>query len=268
MRKGFTLIELLVVIAIIAILAALLFPVFIRAREAAQTQKCQYHGRQLAVAMLMYLEDYSNRFPSKCTKDALDKFAGWTWKYYWPGHADAPNREAYSIWKVSNTNEMAFILLFPYVKNKEIWICPSPSGLYGLKNARGYLCSWSFVEDLFMYGSDYSTYPDTPFRYPYRDPQYGIGRTVNEVLSEDLSKWKRYTTASKKIFAFCYALGPDVNVECWPGSPTMATPYYPHYDGSVYVFLDGHAKYLPTGCGWAPVGYTSARIDRAHTRSW
>lgn len=62
-ERGFTLIELLVVIAIIAILAAILFPVFITARERARTAKCQGHQKQLAQALLMYTQDYSERLP-------------------------------------------------------------------------------------------------------------------------------------------------------------------------------------------------------------
>ena len=61
-RSGFTLIELLVVIAIIAILAAILFPVFARADKARQAQ-CQSGGKQLATAMMMYLQDFDDRFP-------------------------------------------------------------------------------------------------------------------------------------------------------------------------------------------------------------
>ncbi|NLO04245.1 MAG: prepilin-type N-terminal cleavage/methylation domain-containing protein [candidate division WS1 bacterium] len=62
MRRGFTLIELLVVIAIIAILAAILFPVFARAREKARQSSCLSNLKQLALAGLMYAQDYNERF--------------------------------------------------------------------------------------------------------------------------------------------------------------------------------------------------------------
>ena len=60
MKRGFTLIELLVVIAIIAILAAILFPVFARAREKARMASCQSNLKQLALGILMYAQDYDS----------------------------------------------------------------------------------------------------------------------------------------------------------------------------------------------------------------
>ena len=65
MRKGFTLIELLVVIAIIAILAAILFPVFAKAREKARTNSCLNNQRQIAIAISMYIQDNDEKlFPN------------------------------------------------------------------------------------------------------------------------------------------------------------------------------------------------------------
>src|SRR5437763_4725639 len=69
-RKGFTLIELLCVVAIIAILAAILFPVFAQAREKARQTSCASNMQQLAVAMNLYAQDHNGRFPP-----ADDQFA-------------------------------------------------------------------------------------------------------------------------------------------------------------------------------------------------
>jgi len=90
-RKGFTLIELLVVIAIIAILAAILFPVFARAREKARQTSCLSNLKQLGTAWKMYIQDYDSRIPD----------------YYYGGSG--------------------YIQTFiqPYVKNAQIMVCPS-----------------------------------------------------------------------------------------------------------------------------------------------
>ena len=63
-KRGFTLIELLVVVAIIAILAAILFPVFARAREQARRASCASNLKQVGLAMKMYIQDYDEQFPS------------------------------------------------------------------------------------------------------------------------------------------------------------------------------------------------------------
>src|SRR5689334_5202516 len=62
-KPGFTLIELLVVIAIIAILAAILFPVFARARENARRASCQSNLKQIGLGIMMYTQDYDETFP-------------------------------------------------------------------------------------------------------------------------------------------------------------------------------------------------------------
>lgn len=74
-RKAFTLIEILVVIAIIALLSAILFPVFSRARENARAKNCMSNEKQIALAILQYKEDYGRRFPINPNCAGCD---GWT----------------------------------------------------------------------------------------------------------------------------------------------------------------------------------------------
>jgi len=117
-RSGFTLIELLVVIAIIAILAAMLFPVFARARESARKIQCLANVKNIATAIQMYLTDY-DRFPPDnhdgdlfryldeqsgdqgCTNGGTGRFNGANPFLRWP------------------------VILDEYVKNRDVWRCPS-----------------------------------------------------------------------------------------------------------------------------------------------
>src|SRR5580658_11327421 len=78
-QYGFTLIELLVVIAIISILAAILFPVFARAREAARKTACLSNMRQIGLATRMYMEDFDEHFPQSKQTDSqpqIDDYNG------------------------------------------------------------------------------------------------------------------------------------------------------------------------------------------------
>jgi len=258
-RKGFTLIELLVVIAIIAILAAILFPVFMRAKQAANTTKCMSHGRELGLAMQGYMDDNAGRFPSGATEEMMGNYHHITWRYHWP-----PHPASRQVWSVSSMNEMAYIQLAPYVRNTQIFICPAPTTLYSMKYAYGYRCSWFFR----LSNLGQNSYPDTPFRFAgaENDPRNGMGLTTAEVQAKDMSVCKRDVPPSKKFFAWCYALGDDYGIIACAENPIPVTPSYAHDEGSVFVYLDGHARYKEMGCGFAPVWYTKQNIDRPHRR--
>jgi prepilin-type N-terminal cleavage/methylation domain-containing protein/prepilin-type processing-associated H-X9-DG protein len=84
-RKGFTLIELLVVIAIIAILAAILFPVFAKAREKARQITCASNMKELGTAVAMYVQDYDETYPSGADNNPATPTAdanGWAAQLY------------------------------------------------------------------------------------------------------------------------------------------------------------------------------------------
>ncbi|BCM90968.1 hypothetical protein IAD21_02831 [Abditibacteriota bacterium] len=110
--KGFTLIELLVVIAIIAILAAILFPVFARARENARKSSCQSNLKQLGLGLIQYTQDYDEQFPLYPT--------GAAWSANGGDYGAAP----YSINGVPITWDLA---IQPYVKSMQLLVCPSDS---------------------------------------------------------------------------------------------------------------------------------------------
>jgi prepilin-type N-terminal cleavage/methylation domain-containing protein len=136
-RRGFTLIELLVVIAIIAILAAILFPVFAQAREQARAISCLSNVKQLGLSYKMYAQDYDELFaygtyngprnwevnmdiPSG-DPGALDCF-GW-WAGFNPGDG-GPNYVGCAYGGEFYRTLMK-VQLGPYIKNTAIWYCPS-----------------------------------------------------------------------------------------------------------------------------------------------
>src|SRR6476660_8145010 len=100
-QKGFTLIELLVVIAIIALLAAILFPVFARARENARKSACQNNLKQIGVGILQYTQDYDENYPPSRVSNVFALGQG-------------PNPQC--PWQLT---------IHPYVKSVQIFRCPS-----------------------------------------------------------------------------------------------------------------------------------------------
>jgi prepilin-type N-terminal cleavage/methylation domain-containing protein/prepilin-type processing-associated H-X9-DG protein len=117
-RRGFTLIELLVVIAIIAILAAMLFPVFARARESARKIQCLSNVKNIALAYQMYLTDYDRFFPSEHRADVIAYFTGKC------GCGDGRPCCAVRI-AAANPYLQPPVILDEYVKNRDVWRCPS-----------------------------------------------------------------------------------------------------------------------------------------------
>jgi prepilin-type N-terminal cleavage/methylation domain-containing protein len=265
-RRGFTLIELLVVIAIIAILAAILFPVFISAKEKAATMKCLAHGREVGQATMMYMSDNGDRFPSSISiwsqeaQDAANAYMSkFTWRYAWGG--------VDKTWSAAQMGSMQYIHLKKYVKNQDIWICPSPKGLYCQRYAYGFRMSWlPRSSDNFVDG-DRGFVLDDP-KDP-NNPLNGIGLTVAQVQSNDAEGvtacGRRYMPPSKKVMWMCYALGAWGNYN-FPKTPDpwgrIKWPDYAHADGSTFVYADGHAAWQKMGSGWAPLGYTKLDIDQ------
>jgi prepilin-type N-terminal cleavage/methylation domain-containing protein/prepilin-type processing-associated H-X9-DG protein len=154
-KRGFTLIELLVVIAIIAILAAILFPVFARAREKAKQASCQSNLKQIGLAMQMYATDYDEGLPPT-----------WTWvPASWPPPSQGIWYSGFWMWDVS---------LYPYVKmgsakadgkmqNHGVWMCPSGYTM-SQGHARNYGCNQNVFGYLNMDEATYGTGYSAPFK--------------------------------------------------------------------------------------------------------
>ncbi|MBW3636197.1 MAG: DUF1559 domain-containing protein [Armatimonadetes bacterium] len=108
-RRAFTLIELLVVVAIIAILAAILFPVFGRARENARRSSCQSNLKQIGLGLIQYSQDYDEML-----------IADWYANAGAPGDTDPQS--------TPNGQYKWMDAAFPYIKSEQVFTCPSATG--------------------------------------------------------------------------------------------------------------------------------------------
>lgn len=210
--RGFTLIELLVVIAIIAILAAILFPVFAQAREKARSISCLSNMKQIGTAEQMYVQDY----------DELTFFrASATAPSPWRSNAviTDPNQRTLASW---------WNLLMPYIKSNAIFTCPSDAGPtlskdlnLSLTIKRSYI-ALSTAESLSLAQVDYPV--DTM------------------IITE---KWNQDYTGVRTdswIEPFNGDFSPDVT-----NTQRMFTAGNRHTNNVNAAFLDGHAKSLNAG---------------------
>jgi prepilin-type N-terminal cleavage/methylation domain-containing protein/prepilin-type processing-associated H-X9-DG protein len=222
-RRAFTLIELLVVIAIIAILAAILFPVFAQARERARATSCLSNTRQLASAEMMYLQDYDETF----------------WSNPWPGGGGEgilnPANNGTTFWSD---------LLQPYIKNTGIFDCPSNSDT--LFNTANYL------PPAIPQGS---TDPKNFYRVEYGFGEKGPhgDQAADGIYTQArLDKPAEIALLGDAIFAWnFYNCEPDPAKPAGQGSvyftrgildwPQYGKPR--HFDGINFVYADGHAKF-------------------------
>jgi prepilin-type N-terminal cleavage/methylation domain-containing protein/prepilin-type processing-associated H-X9-DG protein len=203
-RSGFTLIELLVVIAIIGILAAMLFPVFARARESARKIQCLSNVKNIAMAVQMYLTDYDRFWP-----DAIDAGLGAYMASFGDsgpgGNGDDPTSTCKYAWE-GNPYEQVPVVLDEYIKNRDVWRCPSARISWGpiwiLGPPRGGGPWWvRLQQDQGKWGAD------TPYmlcQVPYPP---GWGGTVTDSLLQDQTASSRSNTGSAEgVFMSGYSV--------------------------------------------------------------
>lgn len=202
-RRGFTLIELLVVIAIIAILAAILFPVFAKAREKARQSSCLSNLKQIGLGFMQYAQDYDETLPT----DWVDP--GNNWATHWSWRA----------------------MLTPYIKNTQIFSCPSDSRTYS--GALAGQCVQGEGGIAASYGDNTMHYagaaPTPPGIMYCRMGQIALPAQL--ILAGDSSN------GSHQISSMSDTLGFVLDAATYPGA-------YRHNDGANYCFADGHAKWL------------------------
>ncbi|MFO7947968.1 MAG: DUF1559 domain-containing protein [Armatimonadota bacterium] len=220
MRRGFTLIELLVVIAIIAILAAILFPVFARAREKARQSSCLSNLKQMGLAFQMYSQDYDEMF--------CDALMG----------RDTGDSSRYVTWYEN---------MQPYMKNTQILVCPSSRQSIGYGAVREVI---GYAGNLGYDSGEWAPYPD-PQQNGYGVSLAGMQRPAENVLVCDSTNytcvrdyWDRTDNSSH----------PTVEK-----AEEYNNAYYVvdsrHNEGANAAFADGHAKWLKRGIQNCPFAH-------------
>jgi prepilin-type N-terminal cleavage/methylation domain-containing protein/prepilin-type processing-associated H-X9-DG protein len=214
--QGFTLIELLVVVAIIAILAAILFPVFAKARENARRSSCMSNLKQIALGAMQYTQDYDEILPPS--------WAGWSMDTIWMGE------------------------LQPYLKSTQIFFCPSANStnltLTPTQPAEGATFSnrtvYWWINNV-SYGWNYL---GLTYKACSGSGGYGCGGvnlasldSVSQIvmLADNAGK---VPSASSPLTQYIISCAVDNTLGATAAAPTLT-----HFDGANFAFVDGHVKW-------------------------
>jgi prepilin-type N-terminal cleavage/methylation domain-containing protein len=220
-HRGFTLIELLVVIAIIAILAAILFPVFAQARDKARATTCLSNCKQIGIALMLYVQDYDERF-------------------------------CFSRWASSGCNGGSFTnpwnkVILPYTKNEQIFACPSDfTRQAGERQTRSYVVL-AGPPDL-MSGCEYLN--------GVMGPNWGAALASINAPAGTVCVYERWEYGNQIDSASFVHANLDTNW-CRGGTNKVVYPRKsewfsynpptydgPHAMGGNLIFCDGHAKWM------------------------
>jgi prepilin-type N-terminal cleavage/methylation domain-containing protein len=232
--KGFTLIELLVVVAIISLLAAILFPVFARARENARRAGCMSNLKQIGLGFMMYTQDYDEKFPPALWGEAgnPDTFV----------EQHDPNMPGYKFKMSSNGTTGHYVtwmdMIYPYVKNLQLFVCPSNT----------------------QKSQDIPSYGYNRLISEYSAGGYGISLAAVQRPSEIILTLD-YSNAG---YSQEYANGTDY-CKTTTFTGTNQTTMWPHFDGAVVNFTDGHAKWYKRRA--SPV-CTTLNSSESNQRAW
>ena len=252
-RAGFTLVELLVVIAIIALLAAIIFPTFGKARESARRASCLSNSRQVVCAFMGYLQDYDDTMPLAASNETPDSVVA-TW-HMWTTRVQ------------------------PYVRNSNIMFCPS-GGARLAENVKDSPRDWPLFVQYGM-NVDYMNKPSSDCSdFNVLPDQFGPPTTLAAInqpaetimLTENGQDGGRDANIGTAITYSPAGFSATTTDTCsyggWGSNPGLWYPDGPatsstgmflarHFNGGNIVFCDSHVKWMrpeavAAGTDWAP----------------
>jgi prepilin-type N-terminal cleavage/methylation domain-containing protein/prepilin-type processing-associated H-X9-DG protein len=236
---AFTLIELLVVIAIIAILAAILFPVFARARENARRTSCQSNLKQIGIGIAQYTQDYDERYPAGVpgwrTNPTVDTTAGTPAGTFLTSNGDSTGNRVHLVTWMDLTH--------PYVKSTQIYLCPS--GQTYAPEAPSY----GFNGTMGVGGDPY-----------YTNPVTGVTDTItgNAISIAAVNQpSKLIMCLDHNSFTATYLSGGYYKLIVNTPDEKM---YVRHFEGPNMLFADGHVKWYKASSAF-PMDVNNWRPD-------
>ena len=263
MKRGFTLIELLVVIAIIAILAAILFPVFAQAREKARQTTCLSNQKQSSLATLQYLQDYDSRMPFAVGNSPKADGSLNTWqsasrtggvfyatpfppKLYAGNSAPPLDLELYgSVWANS---------IQPYMKNLQALNCPTAEANAYKVYSDAYAAGFTPGTVAQAFNGDLNNYPSAGIVSPANVIMVWNGNHFNATIGAYYSM-PQLTCPGGQGPCVYRPVGADG--KCYGGNGGVDTMFYNggekshvlivHGAGDNYAYTDGHAKWHSNG---------------------
>jgi len=271
---GFTLIELLVVIAIIAILAAILFPVFAQAREKARQSSCASNLKQMSLGTLAYVQDYDGTYP-------ISMPAGTGISIRPIGD---PDRGGFG----PITRSTWFVATQPYIKNYQILRCPSAAVDTDLGYGDTTAYPWaSGISATYMPNGYLNAWPEANSSTPTQVIMYtGVGKQAY------IASYLPFPILSNAALSYANSNGGSVAtfIDNGPGCTAVGGiftqmvdfTWYNHGEGENYAYMDGHVKWLraggpgtpfariqtPDGKPFSGGGYYSRNLGYSDTCRW